>query len=583
MSMTIKTKISTAAAIALTATMFAGCASSSPNLDQNNSITSKTISKYVEAKEVDLKKEKSKPFFNIKTGDNFKTILDRLSAIDGTIYIIESGEDYSSKFSVAGIKDRQELSEYFEASGHKLEITQSGKRYANVKLTQKELDSEKTLKKMKVNINGAMPVSSIIDEIASSGGVVVSYEDKTAGDISSVIRNIDFSGSGYDALNQVVSKSGLSIDYKASEIKIAYYKSQVFDLDVFVRDRLLSNIISNIPSNHSTSSGNTGSTTGSSSSNTSASSSTSGGTQDLKTEYITQLVKELKASLDSSISQYGSYTFLPTTGQIAIRDKGENIKIAQKLISDFNSKFKDTVDMKLTFYKVSTEKGSKRGIDFTALKSNLDLFGAVGSLSVTGTNLISGAFPGGVATASNFGVSLTKGSSNVILNYLKEFGDAQVANTITFETQSNMPKTVKIANNYGYISSISSSTDSNGGITGNVNPSSVPDGTFFNVIAKPITNNMIAADIYATANTLSKFNSVTAFNNTVQTPDTAEQSVDGYHQLKNGVPSILVAYKLEESKKGGAGLPAEMFDSIGLKTDSNKDVYIVISLEANIR
>lgn len=571
-------KISIAGALALA--LLSGCASNNLNLDSNKtqSVTNKTISMYVANKENDLKKENLKPFFNIKTGDSLKTILERLGAIDGKIYILDGSDDYNSKISVSGIKDQNELKEYFEANGHKLEITEKGKRYANVVLSQKELKSESKLKKLKVSINGAIPFASIIDEISSNAEIPIIYEDKTASDVSSVIRNIDFSGNGYDALNQIASKSGLSIDYKANKIEIAYYKTQMFDLDVFVRDRSLSNIISNIPSSGSTTSNTSGTSTSSNSTTTASNS-----TQDLKTEYITQLVKELKASLDSTISQYGSYTFLPTTGQIAIRDKGENIKIAQKLISDFNSKFKDTVDMKLTFYKVSTEKGSKRGIDFTALKSNLDIFGAASSLSLTGKNLVSGAFPAGVTTSANFGASLTRGASSVVLNYLKEFGDANVANTVTFEAQSNMPKTVKIANNYGYISSISSSTDSNGGTTGDVNPSSVPDGTFFNVIAKPIANNMIAADIYATATSLSKFNSTTAFGNTVQTPDTAEQSVDGYHQLKSGVPSILVAYKLEEIKKGGSGLPIEMLDSIGVKTDSNKDVYIVISLEANIR
>jgi hypothetical protein len=156
-------------------------------------------------------------------------------------------------------------------------------------------------------------------------------------------------------------------------------------------------------------------------------------------------------------------------------------------------------------------------------------------------------------------------------------------NPISFETQSNMLKTIKIANNYGYISSIKSSTDSNGTTTAEVTPSSIADGGFISAIAKPIGNDFIAVDLYSTTTSLSKFNSVTAFGSTVQTPDTAEQSIDGYHQIKAGVPFILISHKYEETKTSEAGLPIEQLRSIGFNSDQNKDVYIVIALEAKIR
>jgi hypothetical protein len=550
---------------------FVNIANKKNGIENKKEVESSFISNYVKEKENVEDENNRKPFFNIKVGDDIKTILNRLSYITENIYIMDDDNiEFISKISVNNIKSEKELILFFLANDHILEFKNIKEKYNKVYVKIKEEEAEKKLKNIQVLLNGAIPVVSIIKEITNEAKVSLKYEDKTAGDVASIIKNVSISGNGYDSLNQVVSNSGLSIEYKKNDVLVSYFKNESFDLDVFVKDRSLANIISNIPSSM-----------GTGTSTTSSDGSTTSATKDLKTEYVTQLVKELKLVLDSSISKNGSYSFLPSTGQIAVRDKGENLKIVQKTISEFNSKFKDNIEMKLVFYKVSIEKGSKRGIDFTAIKSNM-INGGATTLNATSSGMIGSTFSTGSPT---FGLSLARNGSSMLLNFLKEYGDAEVVNTLSFEAQSNLPKTVKIANNYGYIASISSSNSGTDGATstGEVNPSSVPDGIFFNIIAKPIANNLIAADIYATSTSLSKFNMVTAFGNTVQTPDTTEQSIDGYHQIKNGIPSILVAHKYSEIKKGGNGLSIEMLDSLGVKEEANKDVYIVISLEANVR
>jgi hypothetical protein len=66
-------------------------------------------------------------------------------------------------------------------------------------------------------------------------------------------------------------------------------------------------------------------------------------------------------------------------------------------------------------------------------------------------------------------------------------------------------------------------TDGGGGTTGSMTPSSIADGGFVSVLTKVIDNETIAVDLFTTTTSLSKFNSATAFGNTVQTPDTAQK------------------------------------------------------------
>jgi hypothetical protein len=534
---------------------FSGCLYNNENVMTNNQNQQLEFLK---------EKQKIKRSINIKTGDSLKTVLERLSSINNNIYIIEEDANFSSKISVNGIVDLEELKQFLEASNYKLEEEQKeGSKYVKIRLVQLSSSIEARLKETKITINGNIQIDEVIKMIATNSKTEIIYEDKLSNDIAKTNQNFNFDGDGLNALREIVNSSDLNIEFKENKVYISYFKTETMNIDIFTRDRQTTTDISIAMSNNSSNN---------STSTTSTSSSSETNDKDLSITYKTDLVKDLVKSLDSVKSEHGSYTFMPSSGQVLIRDKATNVKVAQKLISDFNAQFKDTIELTLTFYKVITDKTNKHGIDFKALGSKLDF---------TTTNFSASNFTTGTSFFSL--AANSTGESNAVLNFLNEYGQAEVMNPISFETQSNMLKTIKIANNYGYISSIKSSTDSNGTTTAEVTPSSIADGGFISAIAKPIGNDFIAVDLYSTTTSLSKFNSVTAFGSTVQTPDTAEQSIDGYHQIKAGVPFILISHKYEETKTSEAGLPIEQLRSIGFNSDQNKDVYIVIALEAKIR
>ncbi len=505
--------------------------------------------------------------FNIQAGDNAKTIFERLGFIDGNIYVLENGITFNSKFNVNNIESLESLEKYFLANDYVLHVAKiENSKYIKISIMPDISVAERKLKETNVSINGTVPVGDVIQMLTNKAHVIPVWEDKTANNLALVNRTFNFNGNALDAINHVANGADLSISYKEDKVLISYFTTESMSLDIFTRDRESNTDISiEMKSNEDSKSSSTG--TNSSNNNNSNT------TKDLSVKYKTLLVKELQDGLDGVLSKQGSYTFLPASGQILIRDKNENVKLAQKLISDFNSKFKDTVEVTLTLYKVTKEKGDTRGVDFKALGSKFDF---------KASNMVGTAFAGN-ANGNMFGAGYTNGSDSAVLNFLREQGDAEILNPISFETQSNILKTVKIANNYGYISSIQTTSNTNTGTTASVNPSSVADGGFISAITKVIDNDTIAIDLYSTTKSLSKFNSVTTFGSTVQTPDTAEQSVDGYHRVKVGVPYILVSHKYEENKNKNAGLPISELDSLGLKADSSKDVYIVIALEARIR
>lgn len=505
-------------------------------------------------------------YFNINIGDTAKTIFERLSLLDGNVYIVDNSV-FRSSFAAPGLKTFEDVEKFFQANNIALiknEIQNS--KYVKIGFSNTGLSEiEKKLSQIKVSASGSMPIASFAQDISAKAGIPVLYADKTAKNLSTITKNISIDTDGLSAIKQIANSADLDAKITQSNIELSYFKTDTLNIDIFSRDRSILNKIAN----NTASSGNTKDKQNTVSDNS--------GNKDLEIKYLTGLVKELESSVESLLSEHGSFKLLQSSGQIVVRDKSENVKSIQKIINDFNAQFKDTVELTLTFYKVTTQKGDKRGLDFRALNGKLAAT-ATGMTNLTGLSSSAGSI------TSAFGLEYTgSGGRSALFNLLSEFGTTEVMNPVEIVTQSNMLKTVKIANNFGYIASIDTTTSTNTGTTASIEPSSVPDGMFFSLLAKPIDNNHIAVDIYATNNSFVKFNTATAFGSTVQTPDTSEQSVDGYHQLKNGVPQILVSHKYEESKLDEAGLPVKFLKSIGYKEDSSKDTYIVIALEANVR
>lgn len=576
--MKLTTKIVLSAVTA--ALLFSGCTSKSSEVKpKNDYLDSKAAQENLDrivAMGHDVKSEPQKEierYFNINIGDTSKTIFERLSLLTNKVYIVDDN-DFRAKFVAPGMRNLEDVVSFYQANGIKIvlsDVEQS--KYAKVAFTNMGLSEvEKRLSSFQVKASGTMPIGAFLQDIASKANLSIIYTDKSAKNISTVSRNVSISTDGLNALKQIGNSSDLDIKVTEKNIEVAYFKTEVLKLDIFSRDRNIANHISNSTVSDGTSTiGGTASGT----STTSSSSSTSDSGKDLEIRFVTTLVKELETSVESLLSPHGSFKMMPSAGQIVVRDKIENVKSIQKTINDFNAQFKDTLELTLTFYKVTTQKGDKRGLDFKALN---------GKLAASSTGMITSAgFNGTTGIASALGLGYTSNSTSALFNLLSEYGTAEVINPVEIVTQSNMLKTVKIANNFGYIASIDTTTNTNAGTTASIEPSSVPDGMFFSLLAKPLDNNYIAVDVYATNNSFVKFNTATAFGSTVQTPDTSEQSVDGYHQLKNGIPQILVSHKYQESKMSEAGLPIEFLKSMGYQEDSNKDVYIVITLEANLR
>ena len=543
---------------------FTGC-----NFDKQEKVESTekqiVLDKVKDTKEVVLKRS-----FNIQIGDTEKTIFERLGAIDGNIYILDTSNSFYSKISVNNIEDLKDLSDFFIANNYVLITSQvEGTKYINVSIKQQTSELEKKLKDTNVVINGNVLVGDAINMITNQVGIAPIWDDKSSTNLSQVTKTYNFDGNGLDGLNHIINSVDLNLEIKDNKAIISYFKTETMSLDIFSRDRETDTDISIAMR----SVGNSDSSSSSGGSSSSSSSSSSDGGNDLVSKYKTMVIEDLKTSLSSVLSEHGSYTFLATSGQILIKDKASHVKMAQKVVSDFNSKFKDTVELTLTLYKVTREKNDTRGIDFKSLSKNFEF---------NVQNMVSTAF-GASANGNSFGIGFNDGNVDAVLQFLREYGDTEIVNPMTFETQTNLLKTIKIANNYGYISSISSTTDGNGGTTGSMTPSSIADGGFVSVLTKVIDNETIAVDLFTTTTSLSKFNSATAFGNTVQTPDTAEQSIDGYHRVKIGVPNILVSHKFEETQNKGSGLPADYLENIGLKADKNKDTYIVVVLEARVK
>lgn len=559
----MKKKIILSIAVAL---LVNGC-STQPQTQKfkDNNTTVEIVASKLDTTKVDRK------FVAIKKGDTAEKIFEKISQFTGNTYILQNNESkkFTSLIDVERVEiDEDSIKNFFDANNYSF-FQYGQNKYKKVHISKIKTKEERELKDTNIKASGLNSAKQLLSTIAIETGLNINYLDKEASEQSDVLRDFDFSSNALESLENIAKISEINIIIDETNLNVSSLQTKSFKINVFGRDRQLSNTISNIPSATDTANSSSGS------SNETQATSSASSSSDLKSSFISTIIKELRVSLDSTISKKGSYSLLPTTGQVIVRDKTENLNNVEQIINNFNASFKDTFEMKITFFKVAVSSAKSSGIDFSGFNKNWNL---------SATNMATSVVPGGVAKgAYALGFSNDSGSRTALLKFLQEKGETTIENTINFETQANIPKSIKIANNYNYISSISSTTGTTGIASGSVEQSTVPDGTFFNILTKSIDSNFIAADVYATTNTLNRFNTSTVFGNTVQTPDTSEQSVDGYHQLQRGVPYILVAHKYNEQKNNSNGLPIKYLDEAGLSEKSDKEIYIVITIEAEVK
>lgn len=515
-------------------------------------------------------------YFIIPKNSNMEFIASQLSKIDNNTYIVKKSNNFKALYNSGSIKSIDDVRDFIKIHNFELSV-QKSKNYMLLELTPNEISYINNLKNSSTTIKGMLPLGVILSEILSGTNVKYNF-DKTISEQLNKQINFYYSGNIKGALEHITQQADLEIEFNNNGIYFQQYHTEFVNIELPFKDQKLATTIINNLSGRVNSQSNA-STEGSSSAGSGGSSGSGGSDtqeetkQAITEEYNRNILKELADALKDTLTKDGKFNYLPSSGQIMIRDKAENTADAVKIINNFNEKFKDKIDIEFKFYKFTLKDTKKRGINLAGLINNK-------------FKLSFGPYIETPITDSNY-AKFDDGTTRAIFNILNSLGTTEIQNTINMYNQSNILNVEKITSNYGYIQSVKSIVDANGNVSTDIVASSIPDGTFFAVIANSLGGHDIAINYFMSFNSFLNFMTHTTTTAELQTPNTAEANYTNIKILQSGVPYVISTYKIKSTEADTKSLPIAGDTTLNYLTDTRnsdvQDTYIIVTLKATKR
>jgi len=571
-TMSHKIILSTIASISL---FYSGCGTKNKSLDINISKEINSIS--LDSNQSILsKKPQHIPSFEISKDTSCEMIFQQLSKLDGKTYIIKDSDSFQAIYNSNSIQTYDDVVEFIELHGYKI-TKKEQKSYIVIELSKTQSSLLEKLTKTKVSIKGTLPLSVALSEITSQMNVGYSFDKSLASQMSKT-NHFYYDGDAVSALEHIAKKADVEIEFSDNKVNLQKFSTQFVSIDLPIKNRsLATNIINNISSvsttNESTTNSSLSATTGATASSDGFDGTISGSDKQSIVEAYNQfIVKELVTAIKSTLTKEGTFHYIPTSGQIMLKDKAENVKDAVRLVNTFNDKFKERIDIEFKFYKLTSSDIKNRGINITGMLND--------KIAVAFSPYTSSATGALKATFND-------NTTNAVLNILNQFGKTEIEDTVTMYNQSNIVNVEKVTTNYGYIESVKTTTDSNQNVTSDVTPSSVPDGTFFAVLANTMRGTDIGINYFLSFNNFLNFLTHTTTTTSIQTPNTAEQSYSNTKIVQSGVPYVISTYKTKTKANNRTSLPFiedTFLDSVtGTKDDKQDDSYTIVTITATKR
>jgi hypothetical protein len=520
---------------------FNSCSNKNQTSIKNNKLSSLLKDKKVAQSKIKLKKlgKKNRAYksllddskqshissFEIAIGETAESIFKKMAIISKKVYVIKNGKEFISNISTNNIKNEDDIKLYFKVQGFRLNIKHNDK-YAIVNIKKIEDRAYKILKKIKVQIKGYAPFNIVFNELIKNTGII--YNPNDLGKLASVPTNFYFSGNLADCLVYATNLIGVNIEFDGMNLIHSKMKTVLLDFEFPVRDTSLTTSISSSGGGSSVSTDSGGSSS----------------TSSLVSIFKSNISKKITDLLKNLKSKEGGFSYISELGQISITDYPKNIRTITKVINNLNDKFKEQIKIEFKFYKFTTSIIQDRGIDLSGKINKYIKYGVrKGTLNVSNSN-------------PNFTLDANDGTSSAILNFLNTYGKAQIAYSLSYITNNNQLFVEKVASNRGYISKISKSeTEKSTNATSEMTPASVSDGSFIATYPRTMSGDKISLQLFLTINDLKQFVNRTSGGNTIQTPDTDEQSHFNTITLQNNVPYIINYYEVESKSNKKSAIP----------------------------
>lgn len=517
---------------------------------------------------VDEARQKTQPSFFIRKGDQLNYVLKQIGAIDGKVYILTS-DPLALDGESSAIYSIDDLKMYMEAHGYELlvEPVREDSPYQRVSVRKLELDVTPQMTACKATLYGDLPLGFALTDICREAGLKCTYDDPGALAYAGVLYTMSFSGSCLEGLDYLAKKGGLVVNRKRDEVVIRMMESAVIDLGLPLRDRKIAlDILADSGNNN-----NNGTYSGTSSNNSSVygNGTNSSGEKSSQSLYYTDYIRNVKLLLNSMKTPFGTWNYLPETGQIFIRDRAEAVAAMKESLNRMVQSMQTRFLVRVMFYRLTVNKD--RQVEGSYVRQISDKWHV--------------KFGGGNIT--NPDVSFGK---DVIIDFLSQFGTIETFDEYEMMLQAGMPQTIKIANNREYVRNISTvTTGVSGTVTEGLDQANATDGAFITIQARAAESGRIAIDMGAFINKLDGFDETKTASAVVKSQRSFERTFDSMAIVDEKVPYLMTITRQKGRDDASHAIPGLENTGVlgallgGFRKDNSTESYIIVVLEAEKR
>ncbi len=540
---------------------------------------------------VQLARISTPPSITFRSGDTFANAFHSMGALDGFTYILEGDANQALPGNSVPILSSKDLVSYFGAYNQTVTLTPIlDSKYIRVKISKNDGNAKaKASGKCKVTLAGTVPMGAVVTGIASHAGIDVVYADVGAAAYAGVMFPVGYQGTCADALQYMARKADLAVSFNDTGIEYRMMNTATVDIGIPLRDRkialdiLADGRISAGAAGGASSFGSPTSTTGSSQYGVSGNSGGGSGSKSMQSNFTTNYLGSIKSVLESTRTSFGTWHYIPETGQIFIRDRAEAVAATKANLNRMAQAFYGRFEVTLTLYRMTSSKDQQvSGSVARAMNENLALAFGTATAPLAKSTL-------GIGYDTT--VSGVNGGSKTLIQLLSSFGSIETLDTFSLTLQSGVPQTLKVANNTEYVRNVSTTTNGQiGGLTSSIEQANATDGSFVTIQARQAETGKIAVDFGAFINRLDGFDTTQTQTSVVKSQRAFERSFDTMAVVDDGIPYVASIVSQKSSNDSTSTLPG--FEGLtgpmsflipavaGSKVNGSAQTYIVVMIEA---
>lgn len=423
----------------------------------------------------------------------------------------------------------------------------------------------------RVPVLGAAPLPPLptLPPLPSQPGL--SQEARSTGPIHIAYRNGDLQG----LLDSAAARFGVSWKYSHGRIDFFLTDTRTFQVSAIPGDATLNATVqSGATSDNGNQSGSGGITASpamgggaSGSPNVSANNTTN-------TVVNAQLsvFNGLRTAIEAMLSPYGNAVASPATGSITVTDTPDVLDRVSAFMEQQNRSLSRQVLINVTVLSVTLSADDSYGIDWNAVYQALGT-----TFSLGNTFSFTSANPAQLAAQVITPKSRASGT-NAMVSALSSQGKVRRKTSASITTLNNQPVPVQVAEQQGYLASVSTTNTANVGSETALVPGTITTGFNMTLLPHVLDDGSVLLQFYTNISSLVSLNTVTSGNQQIQTPDVDTRNFLQRVSMKSGETLVLSGYEGidDDLNKQGIGSPSNYVTGGGFTANRSREVIVVL-------